>query len=84
MAGRIDDKRILVISLHNNGILCAEVIRWQFVRPPVQPLIGVRQEFNQGELLSVFDSAVDQVASPNVAQQLTIVVIEETNIGQEC
>ncbi len=72
-----------MVPLHNDGILRAEIIRRQFVGSPNQSFIGVGQEFNQQQFFSEFDAVICEVAAPHVAQQFTIVMIEEADIGEE-
>jgi hypothetical protein len=72
----VDDERVLMVPLHNDGILGAEIIRRQFMRPPNQSFIRVGQEFNQQQFFSEFDAVVCEVAAPHVAQQFAVVMVE--------
>jgi len=72
-----------MISFEDDGILGAEIIRRQFVGSPHQALVGMGKELDEGKLLSESNSIRCEVVAPHLIEQSAVVVVEETNIGEE-
>ena len=48
LAGGVNNERVAVESLDHDSILCAEVVRWEGVRLPSQPLVCIREVLEGG------------------------------------
>jgi hypothetical protein len=72
-----------MISFHDDSVLSAEIVRGQFMRLPQESFTGRRKELDHGKFFPVLDSLLLQHIFPNSNEELSVVVIEETDVSQE-
>lgn len=79
---RINDKRVPVETTHNDGIFDAQIIIWKLFLLPHNSVLRLGKELSVRQRRTELQGDFVDVVYPVSLQDLSIVVVEETNIGK--
>lgn len=79
---RVNDEGVPVKATHNDGIFNAQVIIWKFFLLPHNSVLRFGKELGVRQRRTELQCNLVDVVYPVSLQHLSIVVVEETDIGK--